>query len=118
MPIAPPSTAFQGESFSVNPPGVVFGKQLVNTTSAPRTLTVTNTGNTPQPVRGRVGGPPGNWQDYTLTTACPSVIAVGASCTFSITFTPSATGDRSAILVLDGINDEDTVVGLGGIGTN
>jgi hypothetical protein len=38
------------------------------------------------------------------------MIALGASCTFNITFTPSGTGDRSALLVFDGIDDEEAVV--------
>ena len=91
---------------------------MVNTTSAPIAVTVTNTGSTPQPVRGRINGPPGQWQDYAYTNDCPSMIAVGASCTFNITFTPSATGGWGAYLVVDGINDEEGFVNLGGMATN
>ena len=106
-----------GESFSMNPTSVEFGNQMVNTTSAPRAVTVTNTGSTPQPVLGRINGPPGQWQDYAPTDDCPSMLAVGASCTFNVTFTPSATGDRVAYLVVDGVNDEEGLVNLGGTGT-
>jgi hypothetical protein len=102
------------ESFSMNPTAVDFGKQMVNTTSAPRAVTLTNTGSTPQPVRGRMNG--SQWQDYASTNDCPSMIAVGASCTFNITFTPSATGGRGAVLVVDGIFDEEGLVNLGGTG--
>jgi hypothetical protein len=42
---------------------------------------------------------------------------VGASCTLNITFTPSGTGGRSAVLVVDGLNDEEGFVNLGGTGT-
>jgi hypothetical protein len=104
------------ESFSMNPTSVDFGKQMVNTISAPRAVTLTNTGSTPQPVRGRING--SQWQDYASTSDCPSMIAVGASCTFNITFTPSATGGRGAVLVVDGIFDEEGLVNLGGTGTN
>ena len=106
-----------GQSFSVTPTSVPFGNQVVNTTSAPSAVSVTNTGNMPQPVRGRINGPPGHWQNYAFTNDCPSMLAVGASCTFNITFTPSATGDRAASLVVDGINDEEGFVNLGGTGT-
>ena len=85
-----------GQSFSVNPTSVVFGNQMVNTTSAPSAVTVTNTGNMPQPVRGRMNGTPGQWQDFASTNDCPTMLAVGASCTLNITFTPSATGGRGA----------------------
>jgi hypothetical protein len=107
-----------GQSFSLNPTSVEFGNQMVNTTSAPRAVTVTNTGNTPQPVRGRMNGTPGQWQDFASTNDCPSRIAVGARCTFNITFRPSATGGRAGTLVVDGTFEEEGFVSLAGTGTN
>ena len=106
-----------GQSFSVNPTSVAFDNQMVGTTSAPSAVTVTNTGNMPQAVRGRIGGTPGQWQNFASTNDCPTMLAVGASCTLNITFTPSATGWRSASLVVDGINDEEGFVNVGGTGT-
>ena|SRR5437667_820899 len=111
-------TFIPGESFSMNPTSVEFGNQMVNTTSAPRAVTVTNTGSTPQPVRGRINGTPGQWQDFASTNDCPTMLAVGASCTLNISFTPSATGGRGAVLVVDGTNDEESFVNVGGTGTN
>jgi hypothetical protein len=91
---------------------------MVNTASDPRAVTVTNTGSTPQPVRGRMNGTPGQWQAFASTNDCPTMLAVGASCTLKITFTPSATGGWAAYLVVDGINDEEGFVSVGGTGTN
>jgi hypothetical protein len=105
-----------GQSFSVNPTSVLFDNQMINTTSAPSAVTVINTGNMPQPVRGRMNGTPGQWQNFASTNDCPTMLAVGASCTFNITFTPSATGWRGAYLVVDGINDEEGFVNVGGTG--
>ena len=105
-------------SFSPNPTSVEFGNQMVNTTSAPRAVTVTNTGTTPQPVFGRMNGTPGQWQNFASTNDCPTMLAAGASCTFNITFTPSATGGRGATLYVDGTFDEEGFVNLGGTGTN
>jgi hypothetical protein len=105
-----------GQSFSLNPTSVEFGNQMVSTTSAPRAVTVTNTGNMPQPVRGRMNGAP--WQDYAHANDCPAMLAVGASCTFNITFRPSATGWRGASLLVDGLNEEEGGVNIGGTGTN
>ena len=107
-----------GQSFSVNPTSVLFGNQRVNTTSAPSAVTVTNTGSMPQPVRGRMNGTPGQWQGFASTNGCPTMLAVGASCTLNITFTPSASGRRGASLVVDGINDEEGFVNVIGTGTN
>jgi len=106
------------ESFAVSPKLITFDQQVVNTTSAPRAVTVTNTGSTSQSVLGRIGGQPGQWQDYASTNDCPSMLAVGASCTFNITFTPHATGSRAALLVVDGVFEEEAFVSLGGTGTN
>jgi len=105
-----------GQSFSVNPTSVLFGNQMVNTTSAPSAGTVTNTGSLPQPVHGRMNGAP--WQDYAYANDCPSMLAVGARCTFTITFTPGATGWRGASLLVDGLNEEEGGVNVGGTGTN
>ena len=105
-------------SFSVSPSGVAFGNQMLNTASAPKSVTLTNTGSEPQPVYGRVNGSPGHWQDFTLTNDCPSKIGVGASCIFNITFTPSATGNRVAYLFVDGVFDEEAMVNLMGAGIN
>jgi hypothetical protein len=122
--LPPPPTSsvtvpfISGQSFSVNPTSVLFGNQMVNTTSAPRAVTVTNTGNMSQPVRGRMNGTPGQWQDFAHTNDCPSMLAVGASCTFNITFTPSAAGGRVAELNVDGLNDEEGYSYVGGTGTN
>ena len=107
-----------GQSFSLNPTSAEFGNQRVNTTSAPSAVTVTNTGSMPQPVRGRFGGTPGQWENFASTNDCPTMLAVGASCTLNITFTPSATGGWGAYLVVDGINDEEGFVNVGGTGTN
>ncbi len=122
-PSPPPASSaavpfISGQSFSVNPTSVLFGNQMVNTTSAPRAVTVTNTGDMPQPVRGRMNGTPGQWQDFAHTNDCPSMLAVGASCTFTITFTPGAAGGRVAELNVDGLNDEEAYSYVGGTGTN
>jgi hypothetical protein len=111
-------TLSPAESFSMDLTSVLFGNRMVNTTSAPRAVTVTNTGSTPQPVRGRMNGEPGQWQDFAFTNDCPSMLVVGASCTFNITFTPSATGRRGASLNVDGNFDEEGSVNLIGTGTN
>ena len=103
-------------SFSLNPTSVVFGNQMVNTTSAPRAVALTNTGSTPQPVSARMNG--GNFADFAQTNDCPSMIAVGASCTFNISFRPGATGSRGGILVVGGTFEEEGFVNLIGTGTN
>jgi hypothetical protein len=101
-------------SFSVNPASVAFGDQTLNTTSAPRTVTLTNTGSATEPVSVRMNG--FNFADFAQANDCPPVIAPGASCSFRVTFTPSATGDRIGVLVIDGSRDEEGLVNLTGTG--
>jgi hypothetical protein len=80
---------------TVSPSPLAFGNQAIGTPSGPRTLTVTNTGTvalaggsftfgggTPQPF-SRAGLGQGG--------TCGTTLAVGASCTFNVVFTP-ATG--------------------------
>jgi len=105
------------ESFSINPASVAFGNQMVNTSSATRAVILTNSGSTPQPVSARIINFT-NFADFGQTNDCPSNLAVGASCTFSISFTPSATGARSGALVVDGLIEQAVFVDLTGTGTN
>ncbi len=100
-------------SFSLNPTSLAFGNETINTTSAPRTVTLTNAGSAAASVSFvAING--ANFAEFAQTNDCPSVIAAGASCTFVVTFTPTATGDRIALLV---INDESHLVNLTGTGT-
>jgi hypothetical protein len=46
------------------------------------------------------------------------MLAVGASCTFTIAFTPHATGGRAALLALGGVFEDEADVNLSGTGTN
>jgi hypothetical protein len=90
------------QSFLVNPtsqilPGPLllasenslnFPTQLIGTTSPSQSLTLTNIGNAASTISNIqfFSGP------FTLANGCPSVLAVGASCTLSVTFRPGAVG--------------------------
>jgi hypothetical protein len=108
IPSAPPG-------LSANPTSLAFGNQTINATSAPMTVTLTNTGSAAEPVSARMNG--FNFGDFSQTNNCPLTIAAGASCTFSITFTPTATGNRIGYLVIDGSQGEEAIVSLTGTGT-
>src|SRR5439155_1744040 len=75
---------------------LAFGNQNTGTTSAPQTVTVSNTGNANLVVSGvTLGGT--NPDQFAQTNTCTTV-AAGGSCTVSVTFTPSATDTRTAEL--------------------
>jgi Abnormal spindle-like microcephaly-assoc'd, ASPM-SPD-2-Hydin len=82
----------------MNPPSLSFGNQTVGTTSAAKVITVTNNEKvtlnfTSVTITGKNSG------DFAEINTCGSV-AAGGKCTVSVTFTPSAKGNRAATLTL------------------
>jgi hypothetical protein len=77
-----------------------FGKVTVGRTSSPMTVTLTNTGSTVLDISGvnLTGSDP---KDFSETNTCGASVGAGASCTFSVTFTPQASGNRSADLTIE-----------------
>ena len=84
--------------FAINPSSIAFPAQSLNTTSQPVTLTVTN-GDTAQTISS-VAITGANASDFTETTNCGASIAVGANCTITVLFTPTASGIRKATVVI------------------
>jgi hypothetical protein len=86
----------------VDHPALVFPDTLATTTSAPMHVTVTNRGTVGLTLGSAVlsGQSPG---DYAVTTDTCSgtTLAVGASCSASVTFTPGDMGPRLARLHFD-----------------
>jgi len=99
--------------FALNPAGLVFPAQSLNTTSQSQTVTVTN-GDNPQTISGiAISGV--NAADYAETTTCGSSLAVGATCTITVSFTPAASGLRKASLTItDSAPGSPQVVNLSG----
>jgi len=106
-------------SFSIDPPSVEFGNQMVNTTSAPRAVTLTNTCSTPEQIFAGIDDPDVS-SDFSQTNDCPSILAVGASCTFHITFRPRDRGPLNSGLQIQGGQGTEAkgFVELNGTGTN
>jgi hypothetical protein len=81
---------------TITPAMLTFASQAVATTSGAESLTIKNTGTValtldPATVSG---------SDFVLSDACPSSLAVGASCVISIVFAPTAAGQRSAAVTV------------------
>ncbi len=87
---------------SLTPPSLTFASQTVGTTSAAQTASLANTGTAPLAISSiAIAGTNGG--DYAQTNACPlapSTLAVGASCSISVTFSPGAPGSRVASLTV------------------
>jgi trimeric autotransporter adhesin len=101
-----------------------FGNQNVLTTSPSQTITLTDTGNlsltiTSITVTGTNAG------DFAETTNCPispTSVAAGNSCTITVTFTPSASGNRTAAVSITdnataGSPQAVSLIGIGALGT-
>ena len=89
-PWPPPNYGPPPGSLTVSPASLTFGTQNVGTTSPAQTLTVSNPGSsTVSSISVSVSG------DFARSTTCGSSLAAGASCTVSVTFTPTAAGARS-----------------------
>lgn len=102
------------------PTSVAFGNQRVGTASAPQNVTLTNSGNAALTINGiSVIGT--NSADFAQTNTCPiapSTLAAGSTCTISVTFTPGATGSRTAsVSITDNAAGSPHTVGLTGTGT-
>ena len=85
--------------FSIAPTSLSFGSVQVNTTSAARDVTISNTGTGILPVQSiKLGGTsPGQ---FAVSHDCPFSVAVGGSCTAHVVFRPVSTGSKSAALVV------------------
>ena len=74
---------------SLSATSLSFPNTTIGQTSAPQTITVTNTGTATATLTSTLLT--GNTADFNETaTTCGSILAAGATCTLSITFTPQA----------------------------
>jgi Abnormal spindle-like microcephaly-assoc'd, ASPM-SPD-2-Hydin len=93
------------------------GEQKVGTSSAARTVTLTNAGTAPIALFSiQVGGV--NAGNFTQTNTCGTSLKAGASCTIQVTFTPTAVGNRLGhVAIQDNAFGGTHWVGLLGKGT-
>ena len=98
------------------PQSLAFGSHVVHTASSPMPFNLTNTGAAALAITGFTFGGT-NGSDFSQTNTCASSVAVAASCTVSVVFTPSATGNRTATLsIADSSTDSPQQVTLSGVG--
>jgi hypothetical protein len=97
--------------FSPNP--VAFGSQLVGTTSAPQTLTISNSGSGDLIISSiTISG------DYTFSPNSVPKVAPGGSAQLTVAFAPTTTGSRPGTLTfVDNASATPETVTLSGTGT-
>ena len=98
-----------------SPTSLVFPATTLNTTSASQKVIMTNNGETPLTVTNIAAT-----GDFAETNTCPSypfTMAVGGSCSFSVTFTPTNTGVRKGSLTItDNVTSGSSSIALTGTG--
>ena len=103
-------------SYTVSPTSVVFGHQLTNVASAPKSVTVTNTSTVALPITSITLSNSGS-QPFSQSNTCGSSVAAGAACTINVVFDPASAGFATAALSVNAGNGAGTqTVGLGGTG--
>jgi hypothetical protein len=104
----------QGSVASLSPGNLTFAGQNVGTTSVAQTVTLTNKATATAPLSITSIAASG---DFAQTNNCPSSLAVGASCTINVTFTPTAAGTRTGTLTVnDNAAGSPHTVSLSGTG--
>jgi hypothetical protein len=79
------------------PASLSFGSQPLNTTSAPKLVTLLNDTSAAITISGAtITGT--NAADFAQTTTCATTLAAAATCTYSVTFKPTVSGAESATL--------------------
>jgi parallel beta-helix repeat protein len=100
---------------SLSPPSMVFPPQIVGTMSTPQTVTLSNVGSAALTISSIT--PTGDFALAKLGHGCGPSLNVGANCTISVSFVPSAYGSRSgAIIISDNAASSPQSVSLGGTG--
>ncbi|MBI3485004.1 MAG: choice-of-anchor D domain-containing protein [Acidobacteria bacterium] len=105
-------TGFVPPVVSLSPTSLDFGNQIVATSSAAKTVTLTNTGGTVLNISSlTISG------DYSKTDNCGASVTAAGSCTINVTFTPSTTGTRSgAVTITDDAAGSPHIISLTGNG--
>src|ERR1041384_5078362 len=116
-PPPPPPAGAPAVTFA--PTSLTFAAQPIGTTSAPQSITVSNTG-TGSLFINSAATRGANPLDFTqMSDGCSGLtLAAGTSCTVSITFSPTASGARSATFILtDNAPASPQTVPIRGTGT-
>lgn len=102
---------------ALSPSGLSFPSLPNGTTSSTQSVTLSNTGNQALSITGIAFSGP-NSGDFGESQNCGGTLAVGASCTVGVTFTPTGAGFRVATLTVtsNALNSPETLSLSGGDG--
>jgi urease beta subunit len=103
---------------SLSATSLAFGNQALNTTSAAKAVTVTNTGSAALTI-GSIALTGTNASSFSISNNCGTSLASGANCTIQVKFVPSTAGSLTASITLtDSAANSPQTVALSGTGTS
>jgi hypothetical protein len=98
---------------ALSPPSLSFGKQAIGTTSAGKSVTVTNTGRAVL----NIGGITVSAGFAISANTCGATLSAGKNCSVSVTFTPTQLGSQAGALRFDdNVPNTPQTVALSGAG--
>lgn len=108
------ATQTQSPAITLSTNALTFGSQAVSTQSSSQTITVTSSGNAPVTF-----GTPSVTGDFVEQDTCTGqTVAVGSTCSFTVTFAPTRSGSRMGQLTIYGnVPGGQATVALIGTGT-
>jgi hypothetical protein len=90
-----------------------FGTQIVNSTSAAQTVTLTNSGTAPLTLTSITPTAP-----FAQTNTCGASLPAGGICSITVTFTPTTAGNASgSVTLVDNAGNSPQVISLNGVGS-
>src|SRR6266581_2408914 len=81
------TAALNGQTVVLTPPSLIFAGVVVGTTSAPKNISLSNTGNATLLITSIIAS-----ASFAETNTCGGSVAAGKNCLISVTFSPTATG--------------------------
>jgi len=103
-----------GQAIRLAPSTLTFAAQAIGTTSSPQTVQLSN----PSTSAELILGPITATGDFAANHNCPQALAPAASCTVSVTFTPSQAGTRTGTVnVVSSDFRSPQTIGLKGSGS-
>lgn len=113
-----------GPAVNIQPSAIAFGNQPIGVTTAPQSVTLTNSGGVPLTLNGIMimGGDAASYAIVSVgNNPCPSaggIVAANAACTVSVNFSPQSIGLKTASLQFsDNVSGSPQTVTLAGTGT-
>jgi len=102
-----------GPAVTLSSTSLSFGTQLVNSSSSPQNVTLTNTGFQTLSITSiTISG------DFSQTNTCGTSVAAGANCTISVTFKPTQpTARTGTVTISDNAPASPQTISLSGTGT-